>query len=269
MQKLLIFKTIACSILVGLITLSSCTKVIDISLNDAARKFVIQGDLSNVTGTTATVTISKTINFSQNNIFPSVSGAVVTIKDNSSGLISTLNETDLGTYQAFNLQGITGHTYSLNVSINGAAYTSTSTMPEQVSLDSITFQHNKGFGRNLISPIPNLKDPANVNNYYQFEELVNGKHINRIFVFDDRLSDGKYIARQLFNDSSYIALGDVVELEMKCINKNVFEYFKQLSGLDPTNGQPTSPANPVNNIEGGCLGYFSTYTSQKMGAIAK
>jgi hypothetical protein len=268
MLKLLKLKIITYSILAGLVTLSSCTKVIDISLNDAAPKFVIQGDLSNVTATT-TVTVSKTINFSQDNVFPSVSGALVTIKDNSSGLISTLNETSLGTYQAFNLQGIIGHTYSLHVSINGANYSSTSIMPDQVPLDSITFQHNEGFGRNVISPMPNLQDPANVNNYYQFEELVNGRHINRIFVFDDRLSNGKYIARQLFNDSSYIALGDMVELEMKCINKNVFEYFKQLSGLDPTNGQPTSPANPINNIVGGCLGYFSTYTSQKMRAIAK
>ena len=268
MRKLLKLKIIAYSILVGLITLTSCTKVIDINLNDTAPKLVIQGNMTNVSDTT-TVTISKTINFSQDNIFPSVSGAVVTIKDGNSGIISTLNETSLGTYRAFNLKGIIGHTYSLYVSINGANYTSTSAMPKQVPLDSITFQHNKGFGRNVISPMPNFKDPANVNNYYQFEELVNGRHINRIFVFDDRISDGKYIARQLFNDSSYIALGDMVELEMKCINKNVFEYFKQLSGLDPTNGQPTSPANPVNNIVGGCLGYFSTYTSQKMRAIAK
>ena len=187
MQKLLKLKIITYSILAGLVTLSSCTKVIDINLNDAAPKFVIQGDLSNVTATT-TVTVSKTINFSQDNVFPSVSGAVVTIKDNSSGLISTLNETRLGTYQTFDLQGIVGHTYSLNVSINGAAYTSTSTMPEQVPLDSITFQHNRGFGRNVISPIPNFTDPANVKNYYQFEELVNGRHINRIFVFDDLMT---------------------------------------------------------------------------------
>ena len=116
MQKLLKLKIITYSILAGLVTLSSCTKVIEISLNDAAPKFVIQGDLSNVTATT-TVTVSKTINFSQDNVFPSVSGALVTIKDNSSGLISTLNETRLGTYQTFDLQGIVGHTYSLNVSI--------------------------------------------------------------------------------------------------------------------------------------------------------
>ena len=109
MRKLLKLKIIAYSILVGLITLTSCTKVIDINLNDTAPKLVIQGNMTNVSDTT-TVTISKTINFSQDNIFPSVSGAVVTIKDGNSGIISTLNETSLGTYRAFNLKGIIGHT---------------------------------------------------------------------------------------------------------------------------------------------------------------
>jgi hypothetical protein len=56
---------------------------------------------------------------------------------------------------------------------------------------------------------------------------------------------------------------------MRCIDKNVFEYFKQLSGLDPTNGQPTAPTNPVSNISGGALGYFSAHTTQKKKAIVQ
>ena len=56
----------------------------------------------------------------------------------------------------------------------------------------------------------NFQDPAGIANYYTFTEYVNGQAINQTFNFSDRLSDGKYIRRQLFNDSSYINPGDQV-----------------------------------------------------------
>lgn len=247
---------------------SACKKVININLNDAAPQLVIQGNVTNVPGIT-TVTISKTINYSLDNIFPAVSGATVKITDSTNGSIFTLAEITAGTYQTSVLQGLQGHTYLLNVLFNGAEYKASSTMPLQVNLDSVTFQINTGFGQTLINPMPNFQDPANINNYYKFVQTINSKVTKKIFVFDDRLSDGKYIARQIFNDSAYIQLKDTVQLEMLCLDKNVYEYFKELSGLDPTNGQPTSPANPTTNISGGVLGYFSASTSQKKKAIVK
>ena len=256
------------AIIVCLIALSSCTKVITVNLNDAAPQLVIQGNITNVPGVT-TVTISRTINYALDNIFPSVSGAIVKIIDSTNGTTATLNETTTGTYQTSSLQGIQGHTYLLNVQVNGGTYKASSTMATQVKLDSINFQINSGFGQTLINPMPNFQDPANIKNYYKFVQTINSKVTKKLFVFDDRLSDGKYIARQIFNDSAYIQLKDTVTLEMQCLDKNVYEYFKQLSGLDPTNGQPTSPANPISNITGGCLGYFSAHTSQKKQAIVK
>ena len=264
MQKsFLLYATLVC-----LTALSSCTKVITVNLNDAAPQLVIQGNVTNVSGPT-TVTISRTINYALDNIFPTVSGAIVKITDSTNGITSNLVETNAGTYQTSSLQGIQGHTYLLNVIVNGSTYKASSTMATQVNLDSVTFQINTGFGQTLINPMPNFQDPANIKNYYKFVQTINSKITKKLFVFDDRLSDGKYIARQIFNDSAYIQLKDTVTLEMQCLDKNVYEYFKQLSGLDPTNGQPTSPANPISNIIGGSLGYFSAHTSQKKKGIVK
>ena len=252
----------------SLILVSACKKVIDITVKNAAPQLVIQGNVTNVSGP-STVTINNTILYSLDNVFPGVSGAVVKIIDSTTGLIFPLAETTIGTYQTLALQGIQGHTYLLNILLQGKEYKASSTMPKQVLLDSVTFQINSGFGQTLINPMPNFQDPANINNYYKFVQTINSKITKKIFVFDDRLSDGKYIARQIFNDSAYIQLKDTVQLEMQCLDKNVYEYFKQLSGLDPTNGQPTSPANPTTNIIGGVLGYFSASTSQKKKAIVK
>ena len=262
-RQIRLYTTIAC-----LVALFSCTKVINVNINNAESQLVIQGNITNVPGVT-TVAISRTINYALDNIFPTVSGAVVKITDSTNGIISTLVETTAGTYQTSSLQGIQGHTYLLDVLVNGSTYKASSTMAIQVNLDSVTFQVNTGFGQTLINPMPNFQDPANINNYYKFVQTINSKITKKIFVFDDRLSDGKYISRQIFNDSAYIQTKDTVTLEMQCLDKNVYEYFKQLSGLDPTNGQPTSPANPTSNIVGGNLGYFSAHTSQKKKSIVK
>lgn len=256
------------SLLIAFTTLAACTKVINININDAAPQLVIQGNVTNQAGIT-TVSISRTINYSQDNVFPTVSGALVTIKDSTTGLTTPLVEVTPGTYQTSTIVGTVGHTYLLNVLVNGTTYKASSTMPSPVTLDSITFQVNSGFGQTLINPMPNFQDPVGLGNSYQFIQSINSKITKKIFVFDDRLSDGKYVARQLFNDSAYIQLNDTVQLEMQSIDANVFEYFKQLSGLDPTNGQPTAPTNPVSNISGGALGYFSAHTTQKRRAVVK
>jgi hypothetical protein len=142
-------------------------------------------------------------------------------------------------------------------------------MPKQVLLDSLTFQTNTGFGNSVTNVLPNFKDPANEYNAYQFLQSINGKLSKQIFVFDDRLSDGRYISRQLFNDSAYIQKLDTIQIEMQCLDKPVFNYFKELSGLDPTNGQPTSPANPTSNISNGALGYFSAHTVERKQVVFK
>jgi hypothetical protein len=42
---------------------------------------------------------------------------------------------------------------------------------------------------------------------------------------------------------------------MANIDRPVYDYFNQLA--TNTNGQGATPANPVSNFSGGCLGYFS------------
>ena len=66
------------SIFVFAVVLNSCSKVVNINLNDASPKIVIEGNITNAAGPYF-VKITKTVNFSAANIFPAVSGAVVTI----------------------------------------------------------------------------------------------------------------------------------------------------------------------------------------------
>jgi hypothetical protein len=136
-------------------------------------------------------------------------------------------------------------------------------MPATVNLDSVTFEENKGFGQTRISAVVNFQDPAGVRNYYQFVEYLNNQQLTKdLFVFDDRLSDGRYIDYTLFNDTSYLQPGDDVRVDMYCIDSAVYNYFFQLlqSGGAGSFNTSASPANPTSNISNGAFGYFSAHT---------
>lgn len=248
---------------------TACEKVVDITVNNGETQLVIQGNVSNVTGPTI-VQIRTTVPYSNTNVFPGISNAVVTITDSNANKIEPLQHTGNGVYQTNNILGIIGKTYILNVTINGKNYQAKSTMPTSINLDSITFQTNTGFGQVITNAVPNFKDPVNEQNNYYFNQFINSKPTKKIFVFDDRLINGRYINAQLFNDSAFIQKFDTVTLEMQTIDRNVFNFFKELELIsDPSGPQPSSPQNPTTNISGGALGYFSAHTFQRKKAVFK
>jgi hypothetical protein len=83
-----------------------------------------------------------------------------------------------------------------------------------------------------------------------------------IFAFDDRLSDGKYIVQDLRMDSTYLTVGDQLQVNMYCIDVNVYNYFNQLAQSGGTGAFNTTaaPANPTSNISNGAYGVFSAHT---------
>jgi Domain of unknown function (DUF4249) len=242
--------------------LFSCTKVINVNLNNVNPNIVIEGVVSDAPGPYQ-VQLTQTVNFSDQNVFPPVTGATVKITDSALGITDLLKEVVPGTYVTQKLlQGVTGHTYQLYVLSNGQTYTASSTMPQKVNLDSVTFYTTNIFGTRSTSAVANFQDPSGIANYYTFTEYVNGQVIDQTFNFSDRLSDGKYIRRQLFNDSSYINPGDEVSIEMHCVDNQVWQYFNTLRQAKGNNSQAITPANPLSNISNNALGYFSAQTVQ-------
>ncbi|HEY4935911.1 MAG TPA: DUF4249 family protein, partial [Puia sp.] len=170
----------------------SCQKVVTLKLNTVPLQIVIQGEVTDSAGPYS-ITINQTVDFYADNVFPPVSGAIVKISDDE-GVTDSLIEYSPGVYSTHMLQGRPGGTYTLSVFAQNTNYSAVSTMPMPVGLDSVTLESTNGFGNQRVNAIVNFQDPAGIKNYYQFIEYINGKLFNKeIFVFDDRLSDGKYI----------------------------------------------------------------------------
>jgi len=239
----------------------ACKKVVQVDLNNASPQIVIEGEVTNHSGPYQ-VSITKTVNFSADNVYPPVSGATVTITDSLTGHTVDLSEGTPGIYTTDAFTGQPSHIYNLWVLAEGKEYRASSVMPLPVELDSVTFARNIDFSNKTdINAIVNFQDPPGLGNYYQFVEYLNGRLLPNIFVFEDRLSDGRYIQQPLYNDSTYLQRGDTMQLKMYCIDKPAYDYFNTLIPVTGNNSfQSATPANPISNISNGALGYFSAHT---------
>jgi len=244
--------------------ISSCEKIIDVDIDNASKKYVIEGEVSTNTSIGSQVRLSQTKNFSDDNSFNGVSGATVTIQVNN-GPMFNLTETTTGIYTRPSLVGVSGSIYKLTVTINGSTFTAVSTVPGYVSLDTITAEYFSFGGSNQLQIYPSYKDPPGLGNSYRFVEYRNNKQVKNIFVQNDALSDGKTITKPLLNRDSELEVGDSVLVVMKCIDPNVYLYWFSLDQSATGNSQAT-PANPVSNINGGAIGVFSanTYSEKKI-----
>ena len=244
-----------------LVTGVSCQKVVQLPLQTTSPQLVIEGEITDTTGP-YTVSITQSVDFYQPNVFPPVSGASVWLQDSTRGVTDSLVETSAGIYTALRFpKGKPGHTYTLRVELNGQVYTASCTMPLPVDLDSVNYQVSTLFSQTTIDPIPYFQDPSGVANYYQFVLFVNSVRVNDVFLFDDRLSDGRYIAEPIQTDTTdHLLAGDTLQLDLDCIDKNVYTYLSEVAGITNANTPVNTPANPQSNITGGCLGYFNAHT---------
>lgn len=231
------------------ILLTSCEKVIQVDLNSVAPKYVINAAI--IEGQADHfISITRSLNFDQATTFPKVDNAVVTVTDNVGNTASFVSIGD-GRYQVSNYLGIVGRNYTITVQVDGEIFTASCAMPSTVAIDSL-FQQNYLFGSDtMYGVIPAHFDPANESNYYQFRVDINNKPFEQTLLSTDQYTNGNLDVQPLFLP---VKPGDVVRVEMLSITKPIWSYLNQLA---LNNSQQTTPANPISNFTGGCLGYFS------------
>lgn len=234
---------------------TSCQQVIDIELNDKDAALVIEANVTDQPGP-YTVTLTKSVNFSDPNIFPGVSGAFVTLADDA-GNMDTLIETSAGVYVTNSFTGVAGRTYTVRVVSEGTTYTASSYMPVLITLDSLVLESTSSFGGDQYYIIPQWQDPAGTGNRYRCIEYVNNERVGA-FLYDDAFSDGLINGQPLLNFQTELMSGDTVRVEMQCIDPAVYLYFYSME--QTANNGTAAPANPETNFDNDALGYFNAHT---------
>ena len=247
-----------------LLSLWGCTKVIDLKLGNNSGLLVIEGIVTNL-DSAQHIILSRNVPFTNTNTYPPVSGATVSVTDN---LNNTYNFTEgpAGTYSSVPFQGVTGTTYKMSVTSDGATYTASSTMPALVPLDSITEKSNAfNPGDNRREITVHFQDPPNVANQYRFILWVNNVEVQYVFAYNDEFTNGRYVNLDLVETLTDIYPGDTVKVEMQCIDEPVYTYWFSL--MEQQFGGPdggVAPSNPPSNITPSVFGYFSAHTTQTL-----
>jgi hypothetical protein len=246
--------------------LTSCEKVIDLDLNEAEKKYVIEAIITDQPSTTK-VLITQTKNFDEDNTFPGISGATVTITE-SGGATTTLTETSQGVYENAALIGVSGKTYSLSVNINGKIFSATCAMPQKVNLDTIYVTDELLFTDTRKIANADFHEPVGRGNNYRFIQYINKNKQEDIIIQNDDYTDGRNVNAKLFffgdedDVNGIIRSGDTVRVDMLCIDQPMYKYWFSLVRSSVGGNQQATPSNPVTNMQGGALGYFSAHTLQ-------
>ncbi len=239
------------------LSLSSCEEIIDPDLSKADPVVVIEGSVSDQSEV-HTVKVSKTINFDQSNSFNGVAGAKVTVYSSNSQTYA-FTESSTGVYKSPRFRGVAGINYILEVITGGKTYKASSLMPTAVKPDSITFKKLTFFGNSKVYPAVYYTDPAKVQNQYRYIVKVNGLFTAEQ-VSEDRFNDGNATSDLITFDGDGIKTGDKVDVEIQCIDRNVFKYYFAISQIGGNGGPPVAPSNPDSNLDNGALGIFSANT---------
>lgn len=262
-QILIMLKKYLAAIFLG-IFLISCKKEIQLPLDPNQSILVIDGSITDEVGPYY-IRLNKSIGISENSNYPTITNAIVIVKDNT-GIIDTLKHEKMGVYKTNKIKGVYGNTYTLEIFVEEKKYTAVSTMPQKVRLDSLRINPFAFNNEIRYSVIPVYIDPMTLGNSYRFIQKINDTLDQTFHVFNDNLNNGKVNQRPLRggSDSLEVKVNDLITVEMQCITRPTYLYYytlNQQSGAGPGGG--TTPSNPPSNIVGGALGLFSAHTVQR------
>jgi hypothetical protein len=301
------------TILIIFSVLSSCTKEVEIDIPGYQEQLVIDGSIE--TGMPPLVLLSRSKDiYSPTNLQAFlegfVTGATITVSNGTTSVQleevctdnlppgseaiaaaifgipqSELVNYHLCAYTSFNtsIWGQVGKTYALTVSFEGKTFTSSTTIEQPSSLNTLYWKQdgdltNYGYSWATLTDTPNNYDA------YKWEVKrinagIDGQPVDKVFtktfspVFDDDFFDGLtfnffYENPTVWDDNTvpdeykgYYKIGDTVVVKLSKMDRYVFNFMEKKYIQLATAGNPfASPTNIPTNIEGGALGVWAGYS---------
>ncbi len=232
--------------------LSSCEEVIDINLNDADQRVVIEADLNNLPSAQV-IYVTRTVPFNDARPHEVVTDAVVEVTGPRNNTSNFIYSPEHQGYVSRSFSARENSTYTLRVIVDEKVYESTESMPAQVPVDSVGMLRENIFNDTYYFATFRFQDPAGVPNYYKYNVSVDGRPFKFFSVFSDKFNDGLYVTHQVGSVDNDIDINSKVVVRRQSVSAAVFRYWDELQSTNPGSA---APANPTSNISNGALGYF-------------
>ena len=246
------------------ISFSSCEDVIDVDLNTAAPRLVIDASIKWQKGTSGNeqkIKLSTTTDYFSN-VIPVVSGATVFITNSSNAVFDFIEVPSTGEYVCSNFNPVVNETYILTVQVAGNTYTATQKLMATPVIESIEQTAVEGFEGEETQVKFFFQDNGLETNFY----LIQFNNINAFpeyGVIEDEFFQGNEMFGLIRNAD--IKPEDELYMSVQGIDERYFNYMNKLIAIaGSSGGSPfaTPPAtlrgNIVNqtNQKNYPLGYF-------------
>jgi len=247
---------------ISILAITSCQDVIELDLNNADPKLVVDArlELNSDDTTTATVLLTRSARFDQETI-DVVDNALVTITDGSS-TIHTFNLESNGFYTNNTITATPGETYVLNIIDGSDTFRATQTFVPTVPFNRVEQETVSGFGGDVTRLTGFFDDPAGEPNFYLFS--YEDPETFEIDTGNDEFADGNEAITVFFLDDD-VEAGTDVELTIRGLDSRGFQFYQTLiqqtadGGGGPFDTQPaTVRGNIVNTADASdfAFGYF-------------
>lgn len=252
-------------ICISFLTLTTCEDVIDVNLNSAEPRLVIEASinwLKNTSGNVQSIKLSLSAPFFDENIQPA-NGAIVQITDSNSNVFIFTEDANTGVYITNTFTPVLNQSYTLTIVYNNQTYTAIESLVSVVPIDNIEQIDNGGFTGEDIELKAYYTDPLNEENFYLFEFISEIAVIPTLDVYDDEFTDGNQIFGYYTEED--LNTGDEVVIRNYGVSERFYEFMfiLQQQGSDEGGGPfDTQPAtvrgNCINqtNSENYPFGYF-------------
>ncbi|WP_047546991.1 DUF4249 domain-containing protein [Psychroserpens sp. Hel_I_66] len=243
----------------------SCEDVIDVDLNNAEPKLVIDASINWFKGTAGNEQqIKLTLSAPYfNDEVPPANGAQVSITKASDDVFIFTEDASTGIYKNNIFIPQINESYTLEIIYQGETYTATETLKSVVDIDYVEQNDEGGFTGEETELKAFYTDPANEENFYFFEFISDIPEIPSLEVYEDRFTDGNQIFG--FYTEEELAIGDQVTIRNYGVSEQFYEFMFILlqqnseEGGGPFETQPaTVRGNCINetNPENFPFGYF-------------
>ena len=256
-----------------LITMYSCEEVIDVTVPEEASRLVVEASLDwqkGTAGNNQTIKLSQSIPYFENQEDNEVTGALVTVINNSSNIEYIFTDQENGTYTVSNFEPVINDTYTLEVVYNNETYIATEILTSVPSIKRIEQSLEGGFDEDVLDVSVIFDDPVNEENFYFFKFKEDVDLLPEIEYASDEFVNGNEIdwffekERDDEDDQVEFNSGDTVEMWFYGISEQYYNYIALLteqyySGGDPFSAIPTKlKGNCINidNPDNYAYGYF-------------
>lgn len=250
-------------ILFTFLILVSCEEVVNVDLNTASPRLVVEASINwdkDTDGSQQFIKLTTTTDYFSSTI-PTVSGATVFITNSENIIFDFIEGSNPGIYECATFLPVINETYSLTILYEGETYIATDKLLATPPIKRIEQKNDGGILGDDIEVKFFYDDIVNEDNFYLQQIDDPYKVIPEYGILEDRFFQNNELFGLYFSEE--LKSGDELTFTLNGITQNYYNYMNILlnqTGSGGPFGTPTSTirGNVVNqtNFDNFALGYF-------------